>query len=96
MVAKHKATSFACVSMKVDKHLKTLVLLSLLNHSSSSCPDSRIVGLAGVHIHTVQIAGHRVESIVPTSHSIWIQDHNYLEYEVLAKATSLISSHTKK
>ena len=94
VVAKHEATSLAGVSVEVNEHFETLVLLGLLDHSSSSCPNGRVVRLAGIHIHSVQIAGHRVESVVAASHTVWIQDHDHLEDEVLAQATSLISSQT--
>ena len=65
MIAEHEATAFTRVSMEIDKHFEALVLLSLLNNSLPRGPDRRMIALGGRKVHTIQIAGHRIQTVVP-------------------------------
>ena len=50
MVSEHKASSFACMSMKIYKHFKAFVIIWLLCNCSSSSPYSWLLFLVWVQI----------------------------------------------
>ena len=77
--------------MEVYKHLQATVLLSLLAHCFPGGPDRRLLNFARVEVEPVQIAGHRVQTVVAASYAIRVQYRNNFEYEVLAQSSTLLA-----
>ena len=90
MIAEHEATAFTRVGMEIDEHFEALVLFSLLNYGLPCGPDCRVVALGRCEVHAIQIAGHRVQTIVPPRDSIRVQNHDYLEDIVLSQTATLL------
>lgn len=95
MVPEHEAAALTRMGVEVEEHLEALVLLGLLDDCKARRPNRRMVTLGRVKIQSVQVAGHRIESVVTSGDAVWIQDHDDFEDEVLSKATSLVAPQTE-
>ena len=84
------------MSMKVYKDLQTLVLLCLLHNSLSSGPNGRVVSLRWCQVHSVEVASHGVQAIVPTGNAVRIEHHDHFEDEILSEAAPLIAPHIRQ
>lgn len=91
MVAKHETPAFRRVRVEIDVHPQALVLLGLLDDSLARGPNRRVIALRRSQIHSVQVASHRVESIVASRDPVRVEHHDDFEYEVLPQASSLLA-----
>lgn len=78
------------MGMEVQIHFETLILLSLLYNCLSCGPDRRVVLLGWVQVHSVEIAAHRVQSIVASGHAVRIQNHDDFEDKVAPQCPTLV------
>ena len=52
-----------------------------------------MIALGWGEIHAIQIACHRIKTIVATRYSIRVEHHDNFEYEVLTQGSALLTVH---
>lgn len=66
------------MGVQIDVNKKFLLLM-LLHDGLLDRPDSRLLGLCRVDVITVQILGERVQPVVPTIDSVWVEHRDDFE-----------------
>ena len=95
MISENEATFLAGVGVEVHKHLETLKLYLLLDYFFRG-PDCRVIHLLGGEIEAIQITGTRIESVVATRDTVWVEHHNHFEHIVLSEITPLLTFQVSK
>ena len=84
IIAEHEAALFACMGMQVNVNGQ-LAHLVLLLYRLFDGPNCRLESLTRIEVVAIQVLSHRVESIVPTIDTIWVEHWHHLEYEAIAQ-----------
>ena len=92
VIAKHEPATLACMRMEINEHFEAFVLLCLLHDGFTCRPNGGIICFGGREIHSIQVTGHSVETVITARNTIWVQNHDNFEYVVFSETFALLAA----